>query len=141
KSIHSTIRLPGYIHHLYSLQSFCDQVFPPTIVNLAHTNFNTFNNRAVLSFHNDTVAEFNQLLIGKLHGTLYTLNAMNSVAADDSFPGVEHIPAEFLQSLECSSLPPSRLTLKIGAPIILLQNLNPKQGLCNGTRMVVTQLG
>ncbi|KAL4555060.1 hypothetical protein LXL04_037671 [Taraxacum kok-saghyz] len=31
--------------------------------------------------------------------------------------------------------------LKIGAPIILLRNLNLQMGLCNGTRLVVTQIG
>ena len=28
------------------------------------------------------------------------------------------------------------MKLKLGAPIILLQNLNPSEGLCNGTRLI-----
>ena len=40
-----------------------------------------------------------------------------------------------------SSLPPSKLSLKVGAPVILLRNLYPKEGLCNGTRIVITRLG
>jgi len=49
-------------------------------------------------------------------------------------------PVELLQSFEPVSLPPSRLTLKVGAPIILIQNLYLKEGLCNSTHLVITQL-
>ena len=34
-------------------------------------------------------------------------------------------------------LPPHSLDLKIGAPIMLLRNINPSAGLANGTRLVV----
>ncbi|GJR51700.1 ribonuclease H-like domain-containing protein [Tanacetum coccineum] len=37
-------------------------------------------------------------------------------------------------------LPPHRLEAKVRAPIILLCNLNLTGGLCNGTRMIVTQI-
>jgi hypothetical protein len=59
----------------------------------------------------------------------------------EATPGVEHLPAEFLQSIDIASLPLSKLSLKIGALIILLRNLYPKQGLCNGTQMTITRLG
>ena len=38
-------------------------------------------------------------------------------------------------------LPPHRLLLKVGMPIILLRNLDFKQGLANGTRLIIEQLG
>lgn len=47
---------------------------------------------------------------------------------------------EYLQSINHPSLPPSQLTLKLGAPVILLRNINPREGLCNGTRMTIIQL-
>ena len=34
-------------------------------------------------------------------------------------------------------MPPALLCLKVGCPVILLRNLDPREGLCNGTRMVV----
>nr|GEW43235.1 ATP-dependent DNA helicase PIF1-like [Tanacetum cinerariifolium] len=49
-------------------------------------------------------------------------------------------PSEYLNSLNFPGLPPHRLQLKVGAPIILLRNLNLTGGLCNGTRMIVMQL-
>lgn len=49
-------------------------------------------------------------------------------------------PIEFLRSLNPSGLPPGELRIKVGCPLILLRNLSPARGLCNGTRMVVTRM-
>jgi ATP-dependent exoDNAse (exonuclease V) alpha subunit len=46
-------------------------------------------------------------------------------------------PSEFLNTLEVSGMPSHKLSLKIGAPMILLRNLDPSAGLCNGTRLIV----
>ena len=43
---------------------------------------------------------------------------------------------EFLNSLTVSGLPPHYLRLKNGCPIILLRNIDPSNGLCNGTRLI-----
>ena len=43
---------------------------------------------------------------------------------------------EFLRSLKILELPSGELKLKLGIPIILLRNLNPSEGLCNGTRLI-----
>jgi len=45
-----------------------------------------------------------------------------------------HIPTESLTSLNPSGLLPHKLDLKIGAPTILIQNLNASK-LCYGTRL------
>ncbi|KAG2190502.1 hypothetical protein INT47_003941 [Mucor saturninus] len=45
-------------------------------------------------------------------------------------------PPEFMNLLECGSLPPHQLKLKIGSPIMMLRNLAPAQGVCNGTRLI-----
>src|SRR5271155_141926 len=37
-------------------------------------------------------------------------------------------------------LPLSKLKLKVGCPIMVLRNLNPGGGVCNGTRAVVTRM-
>jgi len=49
----------------------------------------------------------------------------------------QDVPMEFLHSLNIGSLPPHVLNLKIGCPVILLRNINPSIGLCNGTKLIV----
>nr|GEW14837.1 ATP-dependent DNA helicase PIF1-like [Tanacetum cinerariifolium] len=49
-------------------------------------------------------------------------------------------PPEYLNSLNFANFPPHRLELKVDSPIILLLNLNISGVLCNGTRLIVTQL-
>jgi len=39
--------------------------------------------------------------------------------------------------LEVSGVPSHKLMLKISAPVILLRNLDPLAGLCNGTHLIV----
>ena len=49
----------------------------------------------------------------------------------------EALPVEYLRSLDASGFPPGELRMKPGCPLILLRNLSPANGLCNGTRMVL----
>ena len=46
-------------------------------------------------------------------------------------------PTEFLNTLSISGLPPHNLKLKKNLPIMLIRNLNPTCGLCNGTQLKV----
>ena len=48
-----------------------------------------------------------------------------------------YYPSEFLNTLTPNGLPPHVLKLKVGCPIMLLRNIDPANGLCNGTRLVV----
>ncbi|CAI9300682.1 unnamed protein product [Lactuca saligna] len=49
-------------------------------------------------------------------------------------------PIEYLNQLTFPGIPPHKLLLKVDCPIMLLRNINQKEGLCNGTRMIVSQL-
>jgi len=46
-------------------------------------------------------------------------------------------PFEFFNTLDGSGMPSHKLSFKIGAPVMLLCNLNPLTRLCNGTRLIV----
>jgi hypothetical protein len=46
-------------------------------------------------------------------------------------------PFEFLNTLEVNGMPSHKLPFKIGALVMLLCNLDPSVGLCNGMRLIV----
>ena len=50
------------------------------------------------------------------------------------------LTTEFLNSLTTSGLSNHSIKIKIGSPIMLLRNLDQSQGLCNGTRLIITRL-
>ena len=50
-------------------------------------------------------------------------------------------PTEFLNNLRFSGIPNHDIHLKVGSPVMLLRNLNQTEGLCNGTRLMITHLG
>lgn len=58
---------------------------------------------------------------------------------NDSFDALHS--TEFLNTITSSGLPPHKMLLKVGCPIMLLRNIDQANGLCNGTRLIVTQLG
>ncbi|XP_071741006.1 uncharacterized protein [Rutidosis leptorrhynchoides] len=45
------------------------------------------------------------------------------------------------ESIEVGGLPKNNLRLKIGVPVMLLQNIDQAGGLCNGTRLQIVHLG
>ncbi|GJW27764.1 DNA helicase [Tanacetum coccineum] len=49
-------------------------------------------------------------------------------------------PPEYLNTLQFLGFPPHQLELKVGAPIMLLRNMNLQGGMCNGTRMIIQKL-
>jgi ATP-dependent DNA helicase PIF1 len=46
-------------------------------------------------------------------------------------------PTEFLNSLTISGIPPHKLTLVVGIPVMLLRNIDVSNGDCNGTRYII----
>ncbi|KAL1929753.1 hypothetical protein VTP01DRAFT_1891 [Rhizomucor pusillus] len=48
----------------------------------------------------------------------------------------ETYPVEYFNSLKPSNMPPHRLYLKTGLPIMLIVNLSPEEGLCNDMRLL-----
>jgi len=131
--------LPG-IDQYQATDAFYDHVYPPALLARAHVDQDTFRDRAILTVRNDTVAEINDHILDRLTGPATDYHSVDAVEADPDSTQ-DQPAAELLQTFNPPSLPPSKLRLKVGAPVILLRNLYPKEGLCNGTRMVVTSVG
>lgn len=52
----------------------------------------------------------------------------------------EALSSDFLNSIKVSGLPNHSLRLKVGCPVMLLRNINPNEGLMNGTRLQITEV-
>nr|CAH0112687.1 unnamed protein product [Daphnia galeata] len=53
---------------------------------------------------------------------------------------IANYPAEILNTFDVSDLPTHELQFKVGAIVILLKNIDSRQGLCNGTKLLITFL-
>lgn len=99
-----------------------------------------FLKRIILAVRNSDVEDLNADVLGKMYGNCRTYYSANSIVteagADDNLEE-KIFPPEFLHTLSASGLPPGELQLKVRCPLILLHNLAPGIGLCNGTRMVL----
>ena len=132
--------LPKFIPLCSTIDELCTHIFPATLMCTAHYTPSAFARGAIRAMRNVSIAAIHQKILLALSGPeqeYYSIDQAESIGSD----GVEYeLPVEYLQSLNLASLPPSKLCLKIGAPIILLRNLYPKEGLCNGTRMTILRM-
>lgn len=115
-------------------EELCDVIYPNIAENV--TNNDWLCERAILAPRNDVVSSINNNLLAKLPGETTDYMSIDTVVEQDD---AVHYPVEFLNSLEPSGFPPHKLSLKVGAPIMLLRNLDAPK-LCNGTRLKVKQL-
>ncbi|KAL6661674.1 hypothetical protein ACP70R_001058 [Stipagrostis hirtigluma subsp. patula] len=115
------------------LDRLIDSIFPRLNDNMTDLNYMT--SKAILSTRNDWVDMINMRMISRFQGDEIAYHSFDS-AVDDPH---NYYPQEFLNTLGPSSLPPHILKLKVGCPVILLRNIDPANGLCNGTRLVIRQ--
>ena len=135
--LYGNMRPPPYMRRVSTVDQLCDHLYPQALLNEAVTTHGVLVGRAILAFRNETVNDFNNVLLERMPGEEHSFEAVNHVHVDDDAAAAEPFAVEYLQSTSLASIPPSCLKLKIGAPLILLRNLSLREGLCNGTRMGV----
>ncbi|KAJ1693995.1 hypothetical protein LUZ63_010693 [Rhynchospora breviuscula] len=113
-----------------SINELIETVFPSLNENDHRTYY--IASQAILSTKNEYVDKLNQHMIESYPGEELIYYSIDTT--EDDAHG--NYPSEFLNSLTPNGLPPHILKLKKGCPIILLRNLDPANGLCNGTRLV-----
>ncbi|XP_022860012.1 uncharacterized protein LOC111380628 [Olea europaea var. sylvestris] len=91
--------------------------------------------RAILSSTNENVDLINEKMIDLFPGETKEFLSYD-MAIDDIN---NYYQLEFLNILLPNGVLPHRLVLKINCPIMLLRNLDPSNGLYNGSRMVCRQ--
>ena len=102
---------------------------------------NPFLDHVILSPQNKDVHHINSKVINKFPSKERVSHSADRVLPEDGVDDpVHNIPLEYLNSLNASGLPISHLTLKVGAPLLILQNLSVQDGVCNGTHAVILAL-
>lgn len=112
-----------------SLDALFNVVYPDLYT--FSSNSSIISSRVILTTKNDFVHKINDMLITK-----FLEEARTYVAIDETVEASDQNQFEdYLHTLRPLGLPPYKLTLKENCPVLLLQNLNPFEGLCNGTRL------
>ncbi|XP_027077009.2 uncharacterized protein [Coffea arabica] len=96
----------------------------------------TMINRCILTPKNSLVDKLNDIMIKWFLGNLHVYVSSDKTIDQRHQGDYEN----FLNSQNPKGLPPHKLLLKENCPLILLRNLNPIEGLCNGTRLICREL-
>ncbi|XP_057456530.1 uncharacterized protein LOC130747576 [Lotus japonicus] len=142
----SIIQIPDDLLILDSdnpIQSLIDFSYPHMLENLRKKNYKFFEERAILAPTLESVEAINNEMLSKIPGEVREYLSCDSTCKsdEDSEVEAEWFTSEFLNNIQCSGIPNHKLTLKVGVPIMLLRNIDQAGGLCNGTRMIVKELG
>ena len=114
-----------------SMKTFCDEVFPDLNENIKNPSW--LEGRAILTPTNKEVDAINDLMESRISGEGIKLKSADKVEdPSDSY----RFNVEYLNKLQPNGFPGHILSLKPGMPLMLLRNINPKEGLCNGTRLI-----
>ncbi|KAG3195902.1 hypothetical protein PC128_g8083 [Phytophthora cactorum] len=96
-----------------------------------------FANRTILTTTNAVVQLINEAGAQRLERVSQEYLSSDSVEEDEE---VNFFEQEVLHTVNINGIPPHKLTLKKSAPIMMMRNLNPDLGLCNGTRLRIVKL-
>ena len=123
-----------------SIQSIVTATYPNLHNNYANGKY--LEERSILAPTNDVVNEINYYIIDLLASNEETYLSVDSICKASRYIQNEDVlyPVEFLNSLKFPGIPNHRLRLKVGLPVMLLGNINQLAGLCNETRLLVTQI-
>ncbi|XP_016192457.1 uncharacterized protein LOC107633330 [Arachis ipaensis] len=123
-----------------ALDDLIDFVYPDMLSNLSVKNY--FKDRAILAPTLDCVTDVNNKITAGLPGQERVYLTSDSVCVEEGNMEFEldAFSPEILNGINCLGLPPHKLVLKVGAPVMLLRNIDQTNGLCNGTRMQVRKM-
>ncbi|GJZ46146.1 DNA helicase [Tanacetum coccineum] len=102
----------------------------------------TLQQKAIVCPKNETADIINSKVLDMVPGesTIYISQDEATPTGNDGAKTEMLYPIENLNTFKLPGFPPHQLELKVGAPVMLLRNVNIAGGLCNGTRMIVRQL-
>ena len=114
-----------------SMKEFCQSVFPDIVDNFEDLTW--LEGRAILAPTNKEVETINNMICSWLPGNVEKFRSADTLDHSDD---LINFSIEYLNSLTPNGIPGHTLSLKHGMPLMLMRNINPKQGLCNGTKLI-----
>ena len=104
-----------------------DELINKVFLNIEDGYWDKFfvSQRAILTPKNENVDKLNEKIMDKCPGIGHSYLSADTVAEGDLHNAY---PSEFLNSITLSGMPPHSMTLKVGAPVILLRNLRGGPG-------------
>ncbi|XP_021732610.1 ATP-dependent DNA helicase PIF1-like [Chenopodium quinoa] len=129
------VQLPdGMIHHLEVEKDPILEIVRATFpeVEKGTITSDIFADRAILTPMNDDVDMVNSVLIDQFPGNKVIYKSFDTMLNDSC----NIYPSEFINKLCPGGMSPHELVLKEDCPVILLRNIMPSDGLCNGTRLI-----
>ncbi|KAK9714758.1 hypothetical protein RND81_06G117800 [Saponaria officinalis] len=122
------------------IASLVDVTYPRLQSELWNPSY--FQERAILAPTHEIVEVVNDYVLSLIPGDERLYLSFDEVSKDDTNIGERDLySTQFLNSIRCSGLLNHQLRLKVGAMVMLLRNIDQSRGLCNGTRLIVTDLG
>ena len=114
-----------------NMKDFCNQIFPNMPENVSNEDW--LKGRAILAPTNSEVDTINDIMESKVPGNSIKLSSAD--ALEDS-RDLMRISVEYLNTQNPNGFPKHQLNLKPGMPMMILRNISPKEGLCNGTKVI-----
>ncbi|KAK9676692.1 hypothetical protein RND81_11G093800 [Saponaria officinalis] len=122
------------------IAAIVDSTYPSLKNHLGDPEY--FKERAILAPTHDIVELVNEHMLALIPNEERVYLSSDEISNDETNTGVRVLySTEFLNTIRCPGLPNHILTLKVGAIVMLLRNIDQANGLCNGTRLVVNNLG
>jgi ATP-dependent exoDNAse (exonuclease V) alpha subunit len=104
-------------------------------------NMDYFCEHCILAPRNRETNEINDIILDKFPRDVHNLWAVDDTFDPDTqMTSGGTFPPEVLHSATPSGFPQAHLKLKIGCPVIVLRNLHSEEGICNGSRGIVTRI-
>ena len=123
------------------LEGIVNSTYPSILANYTDPHF--LKERAILAPTLDIVHKINEYILSLIPGEekVY-LSSDSACKASFHIDAPENMyTSEVLNGINISGLPSHKITLKAGVLVMLLRNIDQSHGLCNGTRLIITELG
>ena len=127
-----------------SVEAFCQEIYPNLrgivtegLQSSSREWYSWLTDRAIICPTNKDVDHINDLLIQQFPGKRHTYKSHDKLLTENQ---AHSFPVDFLNQVQVNGVPPHLLQLKVGAPVMLIRNLDPSRGHVNGTRYIIKAL-